>query len=98
MGWDIIIVPSQSKVGEKGFDYGHKFIPVGIVKVNPDEEEWRAKTVSDKFPNGKPSPVGNDKIILARMPWSVKSNTEDVNIIDAFFEKLWQYSYVKWYE
>ena len=98
MGWDIIIVPSQSKVGEEGFDYGHKFIPVGIVKVNPDEEEWRAKTVSDKLPNGKPSPVGNDKIILAKMPWSVKSNPEDVSIIDMFFEKLWQYSYVKWYE
>lgn len=97
MGWDIIIVPSQSKSGEEEFDYGNEFVPVGIVRVNPSIKEWASKTKSDKFPSGKKPPIGNDKLILARMPWDSGSYKNDVAIISNFFDKLWQFGKIDWY-
>lgn len=87
MGWDIIIVPSQSKGSEVSIDEGHNFVPVGYVKVNGDEEEWMAKA-------GKSPPVGNDKIILADNGFFLN---EDKSKIEDFFSSLWQFKEVIWF-
>jgi hypothetical protein len=96
MGWDVIIVPSMSDEGTRSFDYGNEFTPVGVVFVNPDENEWRSRTIREDRPSGKPPPIGNDKIILAGRDWNKEDNESDVGTINSFFRKLWQFKDVTW--
>tara|TARA_B100000131_G_scaffold283801_1_gene291990 strand:- start:57 stop:671 length:615 start_codon:yes stop_codon:yes gene_type:complete len=99
MGWDIIVVPSSSNVGDKYIDYGHNLVPVGIVPVNPSEDDWRSNTSSEDNPFGKPPPIGNDKVIMAPKDWSNNEELKrtDTSIINNFFRSLWQFSEVVWY-
>ena len=95
MGWDIVIVPSAS--GEfKDIIRGdeHSLEPVGLVPVNPSSEDWSENTRTDENPKGKAPPVGNDKIVLA--PKGIYSN-EDREVVDNFFDGLWQFEKVVWY-
>ena len=81
MGWDVIIVPSES--GGKKTQQDHSYKIIGIVKINPNKAEWKEKGEGIKEP-----PLGNDKLII-----STKSSIskEDKNIIEEFFKKLWQF-------
>lgn len=74
---------------------GHNLVPVGYVPVNDDQEEWTEKTKSSSRPNGKPAPIGNDKIILAPDDgWD--DMDEDKRKIEEFFESLWTFKDVVW--
>ena len=102
MGWDIIIVPSES--GKLKDEEGaaltvisgdqHSLTPVGLVPVNTNADEWARNTISKKYPNGKKPPTGNDKIILAP---DGKYEDKDVSDINKFFKGLWQFKDVIWY-
>lgn len=97
MGWDVVVVPSASEISEIEIDedgeeiayipYGHSLVPVGYIPVEDDQSKW------DELASGKPAPVGNDKIILAP---NSKYKKSDVEIIESFFEPLWNFKSVKW--
>lgn len=98
MGWDILLSPAASKYEKvfKGVSYvpsGHNLLPVGYIPVNLDKDEWRRRTESEG--RGKPrGPIeGNDKIILS--PDGVITN-EDKHEIELFFDKIWNFSKIKW--
>jgi hypothetical protein len=102
MGWDVVIVPSSSEVAKSEeiededvahVPSGHNLIPVGYVPVNDDQEEWTRKTKSKKKPQGKPAPVGNDKIILA--PNGIVTD-DDRKSIEEFFGSMWTFKDVIW--
>ena len=93
MGWDVIIIPSASVAGEEEVDFGHNLVPIGYIPVNPDESEWKEQT--EKEGEAKKPPVGNDKIILA--PDGAKNISEDKEIIENFFNTLWQFANVIWF-
>lgn len=99
MGWDVVIVPSaESKASTSPIPHvpaDHDLIPVGYVPVNDSQEEWSEKTKSDLFPDGKPAPVGNDKIILAP---NGTFTDEDKSVINNFFDKLWNFKEVVWFK
>ena len=104
MGWDLVIVPSSSAIakteeGEGGavthVPTGHSLMPVGYVPVNDSQKEWTRRTKSKNRPQGKPAPVGNDKIILApREGWDNKD--EDKRVIEEFFGSMWNFKDVIW--
>ena len=101
MGWDVIIVPSVRLVEdapEEETDHvppGHNLVPVGYVPVNESQEEWTRRTRSPSRPDGKPAPVGNDKIILAPSEgW--EDRDEDKRKIEEFFEPMWNFNDVIW--
>jgi len=104
MGWDVIIVPSSSDVAKTEqseeddeetayVPAGHNLIPVGYVPVNESQKEWTRRTKSKKRPQGKPAPVGNDKIILA--PNGIIED-EDKKDIEEFFRPMWNFKDVVW--
>tara|TARA_B100000131_G_scaffold322125_2_gene375043 strand:+ start:3035 stop:3619 length:585 start_codon:yes stop_codon:yes gene_type:complete len=95
MGWDIIVVPSASEDGVRHIESGHNLEPVGYVPVNPSEKTWRSKTKSKKRPNGKPPPIGNDKIILSPNKEVLE---DDLNEIEDFFSDMWQFDDIIWLE
>jgi hypothetical protein len=68
---------------------GHKLIPVGKVPVEDDQSKW------DELAGGKRAPVGNDKFILAP---DGKYNESDVKIIEDFFDTLWNFKSVQWFD
>ena len=72
---------------------GHNLVPVGYVPVNDDQEEWTKKTKSKKKPQGKPAPVGNDKIILAP---NGEYTDDDRKSIEEFFGSMWTFKDVIW--
>jgi len=92
MGWDIIIIPSASKEGIDEVGFGHDLVPIGYVPVNPDEKIWKEKTKIEG--KQKSPPIGNDKIILA--PKGSTNISEDIEIIENFFDTLWQFANVIW--
>jgi hypothetical protein len=103
MGWDIIVVPSAQvetkEVGstedERYIPAGHSLVPVGYVPVNDSQEDWTKHTKTPSRPEGKPAPVGNDKIILAPSEgWSDKD--EDKRIIEEFFDHMWNFKDIIW--
>jgi len=65
---------------------GKKLVAVGIVKINEDKDLWKEKA-------NKEPPVGNDKIIVSI---DGKINEEDKEIINEFFNPMWQFKKVKW--
>lgn len=81
MGWDIIVVPSESSGKKKQKNHDYKI--VGIVKVNTNKEEWAEKGEGRKEP-----PIGNDKLIVSA---NKKVSKEDKEIINDFFSSLWQF-------
>ena len=85
MGWDIIVVPSNSS-GIINQDK-HDYVIVGIVEVNEDENTWREK--ADKKP-----PYGNHKVIVANFG---EYSEEDVMIINNFFKNMWQFKNPKFF-
>lgn len=98
MGWDIIIVPSDSReVSLEGEAHhippGHNLTAVGYVPVNDDDAEWKAQTKTDENPEGKPAPKGNDKIILAP---DGKYTESDRAGIEGFFGNMWNFNKVVW--
>jgi len=72
---------------------GHNFVSVGYVPVNDDQAEWTKRTKSPSRPEGKPAPVGNDKIILA--PDGVVTD-DDKRVIEEFFGPMWNFKDVIW--
>lgn len=99
MGWDVILVPSaqvEQEASQGEVDHvpaGHNFIPIGYVPVNDSQEEWTARTKSPSRPEGKPAPVGNDKIILA--PDGIVTD-EDKRAVEEFFGPMWNFKDVIW--
>jgi len=85
MGWDIIVVPSNSEgiVNQ----HKHNYAIVGIVEVNEDEETWVSKA-------GKSPPYGNHKVIVANFG---KYSEEDVAVINNFFKNMWQFKNPKFF-
>ncbi len=65
---------------------GKVLFPIGIVKINPDKEIWQEK--AEKNP-----PIGNDKIIVSSLG---KISEEDKEIINNFFNTMWQFKKIKW--
>jgi hypothetical protein len=92
MGWDIIIIPSACEGNVEEIGFGHDLVPIGYVPVNPDEKIWEEKTREEGAI--KSPPIGNDKIILA--PLGSINISEDVEIIENFFDTLWQFANVIW--
>lgn len=97
MGWDVVIVPSAEREASSSpvphVPANHELTPVGYVPVNDSQEEWTRRTKTDLLPEGKPAPIGNDKIILAP---NGDFTDEDRNIINDFFDKLWNFKEVVW--
>ena len=81
MGWDIIVVPSESN-GEIN-QQDHDYQIIGIVKVNDNADDWKEKGGRMKEP-----PIGNDKLIVSTKKEISKS---DKDIIEDFFASLWQF-------
>jgi len=86
MGWDIIVVPSQS--GAKIKQKIHNYVIVGIVKINEDKLEW--ETNANKQP-----PYGNHKVIVAEF---AEYSEEDKKIINNFFKNMWQFKKPEFFE
>jgi hypothetical protein len=84
MGWDIIIVPSQSgnDINQTFEDYEF----VGIVKYDEDKDEW------DEEDRGYPGE--NHKLIIAI---DGEYEESDVKEIEDFFGKMWQFEKVEWF-
>lgn len=72
---------------------GHNLVPVGYVPVNDSQEEWTKRTKSKKKPQGKPAPVGNDKIILAP---NGEYTDDDRKSIEEFFGSMWTFKDIIW--
>ena len=85
MGWDIIVVPSNS-TGTINQDK-HDYVIVGIVEVNEDKNTWKEK--ADKNP-----PYGNHKVIVANFG---EYSEKDVEIINNFFKNMWQFKNPKFF-
>lgn len=98
MGWDVVIVPSAEREASISpvphVPANHDLTPVGYIPVNDSQEEWTERTKSDALPDGKPAPIGNDKIILAP---NGDFTDEDKRIINNFFDKLWNFKEVVWF-
>lgn len=85
MGWDIIVVPSNS-TGVVNQDK-HDYVIVGIVEVNEDEKTWKEKAK-------KNPPYGNHKVIVANFG---EYSEEDEEIINNFFKNMWQFKNPKFF-
>ena len=99
MGWDVVVVPSafteEEDAKREHIPSGHNLVPVGYVPVNDSQEEWSEKTRSASRPEGKPAPVGNDKIILA--PDGVYTEADQRSIED-FFGSMWNFKKTIWFK
>lgn len=85
MGWDIIVVPSDSKgVTEQE---RHNYVIVGIVEINEDKKVWSDN--SDRDP-----PYGNHKVIVSNYG---EYTRKDVEIIENFFKNMWQFKNPKFF-
>lgn len=62
-------------------------IQVGIIRVNSDKFIWKEKA------NRKP-PISNDKIIVAS---NGEISDKDKKIIEDFFNEMWQFEKVEWF-
>ena len=85
MGWDLIIVPSQS--GGKRTKRDHNYEIVGIVMVSTKDEIIKNKN------DWNPKP-GNHKLIVAK---NGDYNKKDVDIINNFFKNMWQFKDPKFF-
>jgi hypothetical protein len=83
MGWDIIIVPSQSGNDANQTFEGYQF--VGIVKYNQSKEDWKEE--------GQSSPGENHKLIIAI---DGEYEESDVETLEDFFD-TWQFEEIEWF-
>jgi len=86
MGWDIVIAPSSNLHDE--------LIPVGVMIVNTNFEEWLERLPDSKKIRDE-NPVGNDKIILAKHGVVTES---DRQVLEAFVNELWQFEKIDWFD
>jgi hypothetical protein len=101
MFWDLIVVPSQSKEKIDHFRADHSLVSIGYVPINPDEELWSKMTKEEGHEFGKKPPIGNDKIIIADLDKYSKNKNDllnDKQILNDFFDDLWQFEKIKWFE
>ena len=88
MGWDLIIVPSETK----------RLIAAAEAKGEPRELEFTADLLMPvghvEYSKDRRDKQGNDKIIIAP---NLKYTEEDRAVIDNFFNDLEGFQPVRWY-
>jgi len=83
MGWDIILMPGTNKTDEN-------LTPVGHVSYNLDLDNWHSH-VDEEMP---PTLEDNEKVFVAS---NGKYGEEERELIQNFFNDLWQFHPVEWY-